>query len=251
MADTLVPASSAIADEPSFPSPRAALRACGFVAIMARLLAEHRVRPGATTADMARRAQRTARAILALHGVEVVSSGSPPAGPAVIAANHLSYLDPLVVSSVAPCVSIAKGETVEWPLIGRGLCALGVIFVQRSSVNSGAVTLRRALRALRGGASVLNFPEGTTSDGRDVASFRRGVFGLGRLAGTPIVPTRIRFDDAGVAWYGGETFLPHYWRVARAPRVVARVAFGEPILPRPSDDPADLAARTRDVVAGL
>jgi 1-acyl-sn-glycerol-3-phosphate acyltransferase len=148
-------------------------------------------------------------------------------------------MDPLVVSAAAPCVSIAKGETADWPLIGRGLRALGVLFVRRGDAHSGAVTLRRALRALRRGAAVLNFPEGTTSDGRHVGDFRRGIFGLATLAGVPVVPTRIVYSNESAHWYGGQSFLPHYWKLAGVPRLIARVFFGD-----------ELAAPHRDARAG-
>jgi 1-acyl-sn-glycerol-3-phosphate acyltransferase len=211
---------------------RAAVRAFGLAAIVARLVVVARAVGAPSPGAFAERAQRTARAILALHGVDVRTSGCPPAGPVILVANHVSYLDPLVVSSVVPCISIAKGETAQWPLIGRGLQALGVVFVRRGDAHNGAVALRRAWRALRAGAPVLNFPEGTTSDGRDVGSFRRGCFGLARLAGVPVVPTRIVYEDERVPWYGGQTFMPHYWRVARVPSVVARVCFGEALSAR-------------------
>jgi 1-acyl-sn-glycerol-3-phosphate acyltransferase len=254
VAEPLSPASGL----PVLERARAALRAGSLAAIVARLVLEARADHLPTAAVFAPRAQRTAQAILGVHGVTVRVYGSPPAGPALLAANHVSYLDPLVVSSVAPCISIAKGETSEWPLIGRGLQALGVIFVRRGDAFSGAVVLRRALRALRTGAVVLNFPEGTTSDGRDVSEFRHGCFGLAALAGVPVVPTRIVYDDARVAWYGGQTFMPHYWRLAGVPRLVARVFFGSPLGAErsarplaPRDVAADLALRARAAVASL
>jgi 1-acyl-sn-glycerol-3-phosphate acyltransferase len=194
---------------------------------------------------------RTARTILQVHGVDLRSSGPQPGGPAILVANHLSYLDPLVVSAVVPCVAIAKGETHQWPIIGRGLRALGVLFVQRGDAYSGAMTLRRAWSALSEGATVLNFPEGTTSDGTSVGPFQRGIFGLSRLAGVPIVPVRITYDDPRVPWFGRDRFAPHYWRLAGSQGVVARVRLGEPIVPRPTDDAAALARRAREIIGSL
>ena len=155
------------------------------------------------------------------------------------------------MSSVLPCIAIAKGETRKWPLIGAGLKALGVVFVQRGDAHSGAVVLRRVWRSLEQGAMVLNFPEGTTSDGSAIASFRRGIFGLARLAGVDVVPVRIAYDDDRVPWYGGATFMPHYWKLAGVPKVVARVRFGEPLRAQASETAVDLARRTRDAVCAL
>src|SRR5258708_20925617 len=94
---------------------RTTRRALGLVGTIARVLVEARI--GASSASaLAERAQRTARTILAAHGIDVSSSGSAPRGPVVVVANHVSYLDPLVVSSLVPCISIAKDEAQSWPL---------------------------------------------------------------------------------------------------------------------------------------
>jgi 1-acyl-sn-glycerol-3-phosphate acyltransferase len=228
----------------------AAMRAAGLVATLTELVV--RARGGErSAAAFAERARRTAQKILDGHGVDVAAAGTVPRGPAVVVANHLTYLDPLVVSSLLPCLSIAKGETRGWPLIGPGLEGLGVIFVRRGDASSGAVALRRAHRALRSGTAVLNFPEGTTSDGRDVGPFLRGAFGLARIAGVPIVPARIGYDSDFAPWFGGRTFVPHYAKLARVPRLRASVCFGDPIQVHPSDESLGVAARARDVIAGL
>ena len=233
------------------PAARALLRALGLAAATTRILVEDHVERGTTAPAFADRAQRTARAILGVHNVDVRVEGPRPTRPSVLVANHLGYLDPLVVASAIPCIAIAKGETRNWLLIGAGLEGLGVLFVKRGDAHSGAVILRRVCRALGQGAMVLNFPEGTTGDGTAIGAFRRGVFGLQRLAGADIVPVRLAYDDDRVPWYGGATFMPHYWTLAKVPKVVARVRFGEPLAANPSDTASDLARRARDAVSAL
>src|SRR5579883_2600501 len=230
---------------------RAAGRAVGLITTTARLVLAHRLAPGAGPAALAARARRTARRLLDLHGVDVGSAGRPPSAPAVLVTNHVSYLDPLAVASVVPCIAIAKRDTLDWPLIGGGLRALGVLFVRRGDAHSGAVALRRALRALGAGATVLNFPEGTTGEGRTLGGFRRGVFGLARIARVPIVPGHVSYDDPRVHWFGAAPFAPHYWRLSRNPRVGALVRFGEPLAARADEDAASLAARARAAVDAL
>jgi 1-acyl-sn-glycerol-3-phosphate acyltransferase len=226
-------------------------KAIGLAGEVTRLVVEAEMETATSHSGLARRAMRTARTILHVHGVDVRAVGREPHGPCVLVVNHLSYLDPLVVCSLLPCIAIAKGETRAWPLIGRGLAALGVIFVQRGDAASGATALRRARRALAAGATVLNFPEGTTSDGRGVGPFKRGIFGLARLAGVPVVPARVVYDDDRVPWFGGQTFAPHYWRLAGVAQVGAVVRFGAPLVTEPSEDAAALAARARGAVGAL
>jgi 1-acyl-sn-glycerol-3-phosphate acyltransferase len=222
-------------------------RACGLLWTTAWLGLEPHA--GVDARSFARRAQRTARKLLAMQGVDVAYEGPLPGAPAILVTNHVSYLDPLVMASVAPCVAIAKGETEAWPLIGRGLRALGVMFLRRGDPQSGALTLLRARRALAAGAMVLNFPEGTTTDGHAVGPFHRGVFGLARRIGVPVVPAHLSYDDDRVPWFGGQTLAPHYLRLSSIPRVRARVRFAPAIASHVSDDPHALAGRARDVIA--
>jgi 1-acyl-sn-glycerol-3-phosphate acyltransferase len=226
-------------------------RAIGLAGAVTRLVVEAEMETGVTPRDLARRAMRTARTILHVHGVDVRTEGPPPHGACIVVANHLSYIDPLIVASVAPCIAIAKGETRGWPLIGRGLKALGVIFVQRGDPYSGAAAIRSAWRALRAGATVLNFPEGTTTDGSELAPFRRGIFGLALLAGVPLVPARVTYDDHRVPWVGAEPFAPHYWRLAGVSRVRARVHFGDAMTAHAAERAGELAGRAREAIARL
>ena len=127
------------------------------------------------------------------------------ARPAILVANHLSYIDPITIASVVPCAPIAKGEIAEWPLIGEAIRELGVLFVRRGDAAHCASVLLRALRLLRAGVSILSFPEGTTSDGRSVGAFRRGIFGLARLARVPVLPLGIVFESSELCWTANST----------------------------------------------
>jgi 1-acyl-sn-glycerol-3-phosphate acyltransferase len=161
-----------------------------------------------------------------------------------------SYLDPIALLPVIPALPICKGEVGDWPLIGPGAHATGVLLVDRGCSWSGARVLRRAIAALRAGASVLNFPEGTTTAGDRVLPFRRGIFGAARLARVPILPVALEYGDADLAWTGDQTFIPHYLRTAGKERIPVRVTVGAPFWParRPA---ADLAAEARRRILSL
>jgi 1-acyl-sn-glycerol-3-phosphate acyltransferase len=189
------------------------------------------------------------REVLALHGLRVEVEGSPPAGPALLASNHVSWLDPLVVASLLPCVPISKLDVSDWPVVGSLARGLGVIFVRRGDPRSGAAVLRGAAAALSHGLPVLNFPEGTTTPGRVVLPFRRGIFGLARRAGVPVVPVTVRCDRADLAWVGEETFLPHYLRLAASPGCRILVTFGRAIAPSAHSSADALARAARDQIA--
>lgn len=206
-------------------------------------------RPSTATTHPARAAalQAASRGVLERAGLEVEVWGAPPPTPAVLVSNHLSWVDPLVVASVVPLTAVAKDDVAAWPLIGERARGLGVIFVDRLTAHSGVRALLEARRALAAGVSVLNFPEGTTTHGDMVLPFRRGAFGLARLAGVPVVPVRLELPRR-LTWAGPDPLFPHLWRLCATRRPVVRVHFLEPRLGwRGSDAEAAEAAR-RDVL---
>jgi 1-acyl-sn-glycerol-3-phosphate acyltransferase len=147
----------------------------------------------------------------------------------VLIANHLSYIDPLVLAALQPMSQIAKGELAGWPLLGDAMAAMGVVFVRRGDAWSGALALREGLRILRSGVSVLGFPEGTTTHGDTLLPFRRGLFGLARIARVPLVPISITYSSHDIAWVGDDWFLPHYLRTAGRPTTSVEVRIGKPV----------------------
>jgi lyso-ornithine lipid O-acyltransferase len=199
----------------------------------------------------ARALRRLALDVCREHAFEPRVTGALPSRPAVLISNHLSYIDPIIVAGLLPCAPVAKGEIAGWPLIGEAIRDLGVLFVRRGDAADGARVLLHALRLLREGVSVLNFPEGTTSDGSAVGAFRRGVFGLARLAKVPLVPLSIHFDSNELCWTGGALFVPHYLKTAARPKTVVRVDVGEAIDPSQFAHAAALATEARRRVIEL
>jgi 1-acyl-sn-glycerol-3-phosphate acyltransferase len=201
--------------------------------------------------------------VCAINGFDVRVSGPRPCAPAILVCNHVSWQDPLLIGSVVPSLAIAKIEVAAWPLIGELARGLDGMFVDRDSAHSGARVLLRAKTLLERGASVLTFPEGTTTIGDDVLPLRRGMFGLARLTGIPITPLALTYVDADASWVGDETFFPSFYRTVARPCTVAFLDFGMPIVPRadeklgqgrpsPEDESAHaLAERARTAIRSL
>lgn len=189
------------------------------------------------------------RRVCERHGVGLTVRGRPPRRPSVIVANHLGYLDAISICAVQGCIPVAKREVSGWPLIGAAGDATGVMFVERGNANSGARVLRRVLRALRNGVSVLNFPEGTTTDGAGVLAFRRGVFGAARIAEVPVAPVCVAFEDPSLCWIGDDEFMPHYVDFSRRRRSRVHVTFLEPLSPGRFADVESLTSAARERIA--
>jgi lyso-ornithine lipid O-acyltransferase len=247
-------AAPALRGEPAFPDAFSVLRRLtGGAAIVLDLVRRSRADATGAQGDRlrarARWLQRAAQDLCALHALHPRVLGSLPAPPFVLVANHLSYIDPVLLAALTPATSIAKQEVSGWPFIGTSVRDLGVIFLDRGCMHSGARALRGALRALEHGVSVLNFPEGTTTRGDAVLPFHRGIFGVARIAGVPIVPVALAFEPKELCWVGDQTFLPHYLRLSSRRASGASLKLGAPI--RAEGSAAELAERARAAIVNL
>ena len=201
--------------------------------------------------DRARAMHGICRRLCRTHGITARVQGALPDEPVILACNHLSYLDPVVIMALRPCSAVAKVEVSGWPVVGELLESLGIIFVDRGHPGSGAVALRKARRCLEAGVSLLNFPEGTTTRGDVVLPFHRGIFGLAEMTRHPIVPVALAFDDPEAAWVGDEAFLPHYARQSARPSTTVQVTIGDPVHPRGFVSPEAIASHVRGAMLEL
>ena len=147
---------------------------------------------------VARRALGSAGASLWLRlaGISVSFRGAEllPEQPAVVVANHSSYVDGVLLKAVLPTrfAFVIKKEMVRVPLAGLLLRRLGAEFVDRFNRHSGAMDARRLLRTATGGSSLVFFPEGTFTGRPGLARFHGGAFTIAARANSPIVPLVIR-----------------------------------------------------------
>ncbi|WP_426510290.1 lysophospholipid acyltransferase family protein [Dactylosporangium sp. McL0621] len=162
-----------------------------------------------------------ARAVLAGLGIKHSATGRIPQSGALLVANHVSWLDVVVILAHAPARLLAKREVRAWPLIGRLAATLGTVFVDRSRPKSLPATVAEVRRNIAAGGVVAVFPEGTTWCGRMGGTFRPAMFQAAVDAGVPVVPVRLTFAQQGVvttvaAFIGDETLLASLKRVVAA-----------------------------------
>lgn len=183
---------------------------------------------------LAERAQwltESCRGVLASLSVSVSVSGSMPAH-GLIVSNHLSYLDILCFSAIAPCIFVSKAEVKKWPVFGRLATNGGTIYVDRKSkADAGRVT-KEIEQALRDGIRVVLFPEGTSSAGDGVLPFHAPLLESAIRAGAPITPACIDYEiERGdprldVCYWGDMTFATHFLGLLGKGRVHATVLLG-------------------------
>ena len=143
---------------------------------------------------------------------------------------------------------VSRHDLADWPVIGKIATRCGTLYVDRSSVQSGARLLKVMTQALQTGRAVAIYPEGTAHPGHRVRSFRSGAFQAAVRADTELVPMGIAYNDP-VAYYGRESFALHLRRVAQTTGLVASVSVGEPIAAE--GDVIALRRRSKEIVQQL
>jgi 1-acyl-sn-glycerol-3-phosphate acyltransferase len=129
--------------------------------------------------------------IRAIYGFRAVHAENvPAAGAVIVACNHVSYLDPVVlgIGFRRPVTYLAKKELFAIPVLGPIIVGLGVYPLDREA--GGVAAVRAALRALKDGRCVGIFPEGTRNLTGEVEG-KGGAALLGALSGAPVVPAAI------------------------------------------------------------
>ncbi len=133
----------------------------------------------------------------------------------LLVCNHLSYLDVIVLSSIRPCVFVAKRDVAAWPLFGWLARAAGTIFVDRERRLASADVVDLVRDAVAGGSLVVLFPEGTSSDGSTVLPFKSALLESAVELRCPVAAAAIEYslDDGSVAdevcYWGDMTLVPH------------------------------------------
>jgi 1-acyl-sn-glycerol-3-phosphate acyltransferase len=162
--------------------------------------------------------------------------------PVIFMANHESLLDPPVLmgSLPIPAVYLAKKE-LKWMVpIGWAAMMAGTIFIDRSNREKAVASITEASLEIRGGKSVVLFPEGTRTRTGELLPFKKGGFALAMDAGTPIVPLGI-----GGAYH----MLPPGTVLVRPWKYV--IAVGEPVNPGDYASKDELLAEVRTRIVAL
>lgn len=198
-----------------------------------------------------------ARRSLRAAGVRLRITGGPvPDGGALVVANHLSWIDVLALYSTGPMRMQAKREVTTWPVIGGLATRIGTLFVDRTGLRALPTTVAETAAAMRAGAVVGVFPEGTTWCGAAAGTFRRAAFQAAIDADVPVRPVSfvLRLPDgtpttAG-AFVGDQTLWDSLGRVLRLPALVCEMTL-LPVLDPTSGDRRALAAAAAAAVGGI
>ncbi|GAA4993594.1 lysophospholipid acyltransferase family protein [Kitasatospora paranensis] len=176
-----------------------------------------------------------ARLLLGSLGVRLRVTGDGPGAPAgrtggaLLAANHVSWLDILLVAAVRPGRMLAKAEVRRWPLLGPLAARGGTVFLDRDGLRALPGTVAEVAASLGRGERVAVFPEGSTWCGRGGGRFRPALFEAAVRSGAAVEPVAIRYTAADgapttvAAFVGDDGLLPSLGRVVASRGLVAEL----------------------------
>ena len=181
------------------------------------------------------------RLVCRLLGVQVAVAGAAPQnGPLLIACNHVSWLDIVVLSSVAPVSFVAKSEVARWPLFGSLARLQRTVFVDRQRRHATGGSRDEMRERLKSGDILVLFAEGTSGDGRSVLPFKSSFFGAADEPGVLVQPVALAYRGhrnlpmsrrmlPAYAWYGDMALAPHLLGALRAGPIEVTVVFHPPL----------------------
>ena len=190
-----------------------------------------------------------------LLGLRVRVHGKIGTAPALIAANHVSWLDVIALAAVCPGHFVAKQEMRGWPLLGWLSERAGTLFIQRGDGATTARLVEQMTWHLVQGKNVVLFPEGTTGTGLTVQHFHPRLFQAAVNARCTVQAVAVRYPHPDgvhpLAPFVGDDDLPsHLWRLVQAPALEVELTFFPPYAV--TDTPRRrLAEHARAQIAGL
>lgn len=176
--------------------------------------------------------------VLSILRIELVVKGAVPRigeRGVLFVANHVSWVDIYVLDAVCPVRFVSKAEVRSWPIIGWLAVKVGTFFIERTRRHDTGRINRALHDALDRGDCIAVFPEGTTSNGSLLRPFHASLLQAAVNSNARLWPAAIRYrnPDGGLniapAYADKMSFAQSLFRILAEPRVIAEVAYLEPL----------------------
>ena len=190
-------------------------------------------------------------------GIDIQVHGTAIRPPAFVVANHISWLDIIIISSVLPVSFLSKAEIRKWPIIGMLAAKAGTLFIHRGAKHGAEEAIELVKVKLQANHSIASFPEAKTTTGTSVQLFHARLFAAAIETKTSIQPVALRYPPTEnlsntsvnplVPYVEGPNLVKHAFRIMCAKRTIAEVTFCEAI--EINDQlRKDLAQSSRDAI---
>ena len=193
------------------------------------------------------------RSMCRIMGIRVEVEGEAPRGRFFLVANHVSYVDIIVLASQISAAFVAKAGLARWPLLGVMFLGADTIFINRARKRDVLRVMERVQGCLERDLGVLIFPEGTSGKGEEILRFKSPLLQLAVEHGQPVHHATLTYRAPGdrpthqtVCWWDDTPFLSHLLRLLDLPFFEATVRFSSQ--PIAAGDRKVLAERLRSAM---
>ena len=202
--------------------------------------------------------QFVCRSAFVILGMRFATRGQPMRGAGAVVANHASWLDIFALNARKRIYFVSKSEVANWPGIGWLARATGTVFITRTARDAAAQ--RRVFEERLGaGHKLLFFPEGTSTDGRQVLPFKTTLFAAffaeELRASLSVQPVTVIYhapegaDARFYGWWGDMEFGAHLLQtLAARPQGGVTVIYHTPLRVRDFADRKTLARACEEAV---
>jgi 1-acyl-sn-glycerol-3-phosphate acyltransferase len=174
--------------------------------------------------------------LLRVLGIKLITNRPPPFDHgALLVANHISWLDVFAILAARRVHFVSKHEIRNWPIVGWLAHRTGTLFIQRAKKGDTVRINSEIYALLRDGAWVAVFPEGTSTEGRQLLRFMPSLFQPAVNENLPVVPAALRYQTANgqftraAAYIDEMSFAKSLWQIAGEPEIIVRLDFGTPL----------------------
>ncbi|MDN5863238.1 MAG: 1-acyl-sn-glycerol-3-phosphate acyltransferase [Salinisphaera sp.] len=195
------------------------------------------------------------RRLLVVLGIAICLEGELPDRGCLAVANHVSWLDIIVLGSLLDAAFLSKSEIGGWPLVGRFARYTGTVFLTRGAGATRQVIGEMA-GALRDNRSVVLFPEATTGRELAPARFHPRLFAAAVETSANVQPIAIHYlpDGHGAGhhplapWVGEAGICAHFLRLFALRGLRVRVCFCAPLTATSAHNRNNLAAASHAAI---
>lgn len=210
------------------------------------------------------------RIVLPMLGIRVRVTGKmSDQRPLLLVANHISWTDILVISSVAHVCFIAKSEMMTWPIFGSMARLQRTVFIERDRKRKSGEQASELAQRLVAGDSMVLFAEGSTSDGNQILPFKSTLFGAAEMAIKEGAADKVLIQPLAIsythlhgmpmgrrhrhlaAWIGDMDLVPHLGMLLKGGAMDVELRFGEPAEFSAASDRKKMTRQTEETVRQL
>lgn len=163
-----------------------------------------------------------------------LKSRHKPTGPALVIANHVSWLDIFAIDTWHACRFVAKAEVGGWPLIGWLSRHAGTLFISRQRRRDTGRIRHQMVHGLKRGHTLAVFPEGTTSDGRSILPFNPSLLQAALDTQSAVYMVTLRYTEQDrpttlAAYIDEMSLVESLHAILKAKRLGVEIGVEEPI----------------------